>query len=152
VARPRVRDEWLERIKATAREFLAARRAAERFLADVERDPGILPPDTKMRHALAMSDNLEGTYLLRLFAAFETGLRGYWATIRATSPPARDLIDSIAGDRDVPDELRDEVHEVRKYRNALIHVTEDEAEPVPLGEARRRLCPFFARLPDHWKS
>jgi len=140
----------LERIKATAREFLVARRAADRFAVELERDSSLLPAEAKMRDAVAMSDNLEGTYLLRLFAAFESGLRSYWATIRTTKPPVRDLLDSIAGDRDVPDNVCDEVHEVRNYRNALVHETDEEIEPVPLADARRRLCTFFARLPDNW--
>ncbi len=147
----RRRDEWLERIKAVVREFLVARRAADLFATAAERDPSELPTGTKLRDAQAASANLEGTYLLRLFAAFESGLRSYWATIRTTKPPVRDLLDSIAGDRKVPDELRDEVHEVREYRNALVHETDEEVEPVSLAEVRRRLCTFFARLPDNWE-
>lgn len=146
----RRRDEWLELIKAVAREFLIAHRATELFMVVVERDPAELPAGTKKRDLQAASDNLEGTYLLRLFAAFESGLRSYWDTMRTTKPPVRDLIDSIAADRKAPEELRDDVHEVRKYRNALVHETDNEAESVPLAEARRRLCTFFARLPDNW--
>ena len=150
MARQRKRDEWLERIKAVGREFLVAREAVGRFLVVLEHDPTELPADTKMGDANAAATNLEGTYLLRLFAAFESGLRSYWASIRTTKPPVRDLVDSIAGDRDVSDSLRDEVHEVREYRNGLVHESDEEAEPVPLADARRRLCTFFARLPDNW--
>lgn len=152
MARQRKRDEWLERIKAVAREFLVAREAVGRFIVVLERDPTELPTGTKMSDAHAASVNLEGTYLLRLFAAFESGLRSYWTSIRTTKPPVRDLVDSIAGDRRVSDELRDEVHEVREYRNGLVHESDEEAEPVLLAEARRRLCTFFARLPDNWKT
>ncbi len=148
----RQRDDWLERIKAAAREFLVARTAAERFMDELERDPAALPADTKVRDAHAMADHPEGTYLLRLFAAFESGLRSYWASVRTTRPPVRDLVDSIAGDRNVPDDLRDKVHEVREYRNGLVHESDENGAPVALAEARRRLCTFFARLPDDWKS
>jgi hypothetical protein len=141
----------LERIKGVVREFLVARKATDQFMVALDRDPAELPANTKVRDAQAMSENLEGTYLLRLFAAFESGLRSYWASIRTTKPPVRDLVDSIAADRDVPDDLRDEVHEVREYRNNLVHESSEDVDPVSLAEARRRLCTFFARLPDNWK-
>jgi hypothetical protein len=147
-----VRDEWLERIKAVWREYLVARRAVDDFVAAPERSQSALPPNTKLRDAQAMNGNLEGTYLIRLFAAFESGLRSYYATLKVTTPPAADLIDSIAARRNVPDDLREEVHGVREYRNSLVHEGNEAVEAVELGEARSRLCTFFARLPDDWES
>lgn len=149
MAKQRRRD-WLERIKAVEREFLAARKAVDEFITALERGTAALPPNTKVRDVYTMSDNLEGTYLIRIFAAFESGLRNYWATIKDTIPPARDLIESIAGRRGVPDELRDEVHEVRRYRNSLVHEGDEEMSPIALGMARGRLCTYVARLPDEW--
>lgn len=99
-----------------------------------------------------MSENLEGTYLIRLFAAFESGLRSYWESRRPTKPPVRDLVNSVAGEHGVPDELRDQIHEIREYRNTLVHEAEQEAEPVALSAARGRLCTYFARLPDEWAN
>ena len=46
-----------------------------------------------------LSVRLEGTYVIRLFAEFETGLRLYWATIRQTEPPTQHLLDGIAARR-----------------------------------------------------
>lgn len=147
-----IRWDWLDRIKAVEREYLIARRAVDAFSAALEKDQSILPPNTRIRDAQAMSDNLEGTYIIRLFAAFESGLRSYWASIRTTKPPVRDLVDSVAGDRGVPDDLRDQVHEVREYRNSLVHENDEEVEAVAINVARSRLCTFFARLPDDWKT
>ena len=141
---------WLERIKAVEREHLAARQAVDDFLAGLRSGTATMPPNTKLRDADTMSDNLEGTYLIRLFAAFESGLRSYWATIKDSSPRTTDLIDSIAARRSIPDDTRDAVHAVREYRNSLVHENDDETKPVPIDISRGRLCTFFARLPDEW--
>lgn len=150
MAKRRERDDWLDRIRAVEREYLVARQAVGEFIAVLDRDPDKLPPNTKVRDANAMRDNLEGTYLVRLYAAFESGLRSYYATLKETTPPAIDLINAIATRRKVPDDVRDEVHEVRKYRNSLVHEGEESIEAVGIGAARGRLCTFFARLPDNW--
>ncbi len=81
MARQRVRDEWLERIKAVEREFLVAQTAVEDFWTALNSGITELPAKTKARDAQATSDHLEGTYLIRLFAAFESGLRSYYATL-----------------------------------------------------------------------
>ena len=144
------RFEWSERIKKVEREFLAAQQAGTVFLDQVQRDPTILLGDVRMRDVRAMVEFLEGTYLIRLFAAFEAGLRTYWETIRGTPARMRDLIDSIAAQRGVPDDLRDSVHVVREYRNSLVHEAGETTEEVALGIARSRLLTFFSRLPERW--
>jgi hypothetical protein len=135
--------EWLELIRAVEREFLVARKAVDDFLAAIRSGAtDRLPPNTKLRDVEAMSDALENTYLIRLFSAFESGLRSYWASIRGTIPPAEPLIDSIAAKRAVPDDRRDQVHEVREYRNNLVHENDEEVSSVALAVARGRLCTF----------
>ncbi|MFO0825545.1 MAG: hypothetical protein U0792_20895 [Gemmataceae bacterium] len=140
----------MERIKGVERELLTARKAVDEFIAALKSGDAELPPNTKLRDAETMSENLEGTYLIRLFAAFESGLRSYWATFKDTTPPSKDLIDSIAGRRGIPDDTREDVHAVREYRNSLVHENESETTPIEIGESRSRLCTFFARLPDQW--
>ena len=54
------------------------RTAVDRFRADVTATPEILPRDPDARKHLPKADeNLEGTYIVRLFAAFEAALRSY---------------------------------------------------------------------------
>jgi hypothetical protein len=141
---------WHERIRAVEREFLAASLAGARLRDEVRTDPSILPEEVKVRDVRVMTEHLEGTYLVRLFAAFEAGLRTYWETVRTTIPPSRDLIDGIAAMRRVPDPDRDEVHAVREYRNGLVHLADEPAEPIPLATARKALQTFFSRLPPEW--
>ncbi len=150
MAKERLRDQWIERIKAVEREYLAARKAVDDFITAMNRGTATPPLRTKVRDVHAMSENLEGTYLIRLFAAFESGVRSYWTTIRNTKPAIRYLIDAIASDRGVPDDLKVEVHEVREYRNLLVHEGDNESVPVAIDPARSRLCTYFARLPDNW--
>jgi hypothetical protein len=58
----------------------------------------------------------------------------------------RDLIEAVGGRRrTVSIDLRDQVHVVREYRNALFH---DEGESISLTESRRRLNRFFSHLPE----
>ncbi len=144
------RIDWHDRIKAVEREFVAARKAADWLLDSLTRIRVVLPPEAQIRDAMTMSENLEGTYIIRLFAAFEAGLRSYWSTLRVTDPPSRDLIDAIAARRSIPDESKESVHEVREYRNGLVHEGEGPAESVTLSAAARRLQRYFSRLPDEW--
>ena len=97
-------------------------------------------------------DNLEPTYLIRLFAEFEAGLREAWelAFRRTTSPGVRDLIDSLYTQCFIPEAWRDCVHQVRKYRNALVHEGGDDAQAIGMREACSDLCRFFGHLPHNW--
>jgi hypothetical protein len=141
-------DDWQPRIKAVEREYLAVRFSTDRTQEEVRRDPTILhrhldPPDLTRA-----SEGLEGTYLTRMFAEFETGLRLDWATLRDTHPRAVELLNSIAGQRGIPDEQRDDAHGVRLYRNSLMHEREDEEVAiVTIARARGFLCTFFSFLP-----
>src|SRR5271166_5033472 len=75
---PHRRFEWHERIKAVEREYWSARRAIDRLSADVARDPGALGEGPSPRDLRSADENLEGTYLVRMFAEFETGVRSFW--------------------------------------------------------------------------
>ena len=72
------RHQWLSRIKAVECEYVAMRQAADRFLQHAQQDPTILLADLRHGEIVAASRNLEGTYIMRLFAEFETGARQFW--------------------------------------------------------------------------
>lgn len=151
MASQRKRDLRIEQIRAVEREYFVARRAVDEFIAALERGQAALPPDTKVRDANAMANNLEATYFIRLFAAFESGLRNFYAAIKSTAPSATDLIDAITARRDIPNDLRDDVHAVREFRNTLVHEQDNEPEEeFTIGEARRHLTRFFSYLPPDW--
>jgi hypothetical protein len=113
-------------------------------------DPTILRGRVEPRDLVRASEALEGTYLTRMFAEFETGLRLYWDTLRDTNPRTVDLLNSLAGQRGIPDDQRDNTHLVREYRNSLVHEREEDVDPIPIATARGHLCRFFSFLPYQW--
>jgi hypothetical protein len=146
----RRQDEWQSRIKAVEREYLAMRQAADHFRQDARLDPSILHKDLRPREIDEASEKLEGTYVIRLFAEFESGARQYWAANRDTNPRTADLLEGLAAMCKVPDTLVSDVHSVREYRNGLVHEREDKPEVVPIDKARGFLCRFFSFLPPQW--
>jgi hypothetical protein len=99
---------------------------------------------------VAASRNLEATYVIRLFAEFETGARQYWGVNWDTDPKTVDLLDGLAARCSIPDTQRDFAHLVRDYRNGLVHEREDKPELVPIALARGYLCHFLSFLPLRW--
>src|SRR5947208_3107326 len=104
--------EWLARIKTVEREHTAVRLATNRLIEAVHRDPGVLEGGLRLRDVTQASEALDGTYLIRLFAEFETGLRLFWETVRDTNPRTRDLLDGIAAMRGIQGDQRDNARAV----------------------------------------
>jgi hypothetical protein len=145
-------QERLDRIKAAEREYQAAVLAAMTLRAALRKDPGLLDPPLTPADVLGLVKNLEATFLMRLFAEFEAGLRDVWANWckKVSLPKAEDLLNSLAARRGVPDAARNNAHAVRKYRNALVHEGSETADPIPMDRARKYLCTFFGRMPLDW--
>jgi hypothetical protein len=146
------RSDWLGRIKAVEREYSAVRLAADRLLAQARDDANLLRGEATLRDLVNASQRLDGTYSIRLFAEFETGLRLFWTSARGADPPsrARDLLDGIAATRRIPYDQLQGAHAVREYRNSLLHEREEQAEPIPVAVARGNLCRYFSFLPLSW--
>jgi hypothetical protein len=145
--------EWLERIKGVEREFRVARIAAQLLRAELAADPSLLRGDQlRPRDAVRFEARLEPTYLIRLYAEFEAGLREAWRRTfrRMTYPSMEVLINRVADLRPVPPQLVAAVHQVRAYRNDVVHDVRDGAPAVPIDQARHRLCAYFGWLPLKW--
>ena len=142
--------EWQTRIKAVEREHWAIRQATDRFQEQAGRDPSILKGDLRPRDVVHASDHPEGTYIIRLFAEFETGLRSYWDRARGTNPRVHDLLEGLAAMRHVPDEQRENAHAVQEYRNSLVHEREKDVDAIPIKDAGGILRRFFSFLPAEW--
>jgi hypothetical protein len=143
----------LERIRAIEREFRIASAAADGLGERLRADLSVLDREQlKYVDYQNFRNNLEPTYLMRLFAEFEAGLRQAWelAFLRTTTPSVRDLIDSLAAQCSIPQGWCSRAHEVRKYRNALVHEGGDDAQAIGMREACGDLCQFFSRLPHNW--
>lgn len=145
-----IRFQWLSRIKTVEREYSVLRTAANRFIDVAQKDPTTLPRNIIFKDVELASNKLEATYLIRLFAEFEAGLRAYWRTQRITRPKMQDLIDGIASRRNVSTDCLSKTHIVRRLRNAHIHDGEGESEELTLAECRSALCISFGFLPIDW--
>src|SRR5688500_1276410 len=86
------------RLKAIEREYLAVRMALDRVSEELHADPSFLRSDLRPRDFTHAAEGLEGTYLVRLFAEFETALRKFWSTTKKSAIPTRihDLMQRVA--------------------------------------------------------
>jgi hypothetical protein len=145
------RDAWLTQIKAVEREHSTTRLATDRLLEAARRDPTVLRRILEPRDISEASANLEATYLIRLFAVFESGLRQFWQAVRPHRRPRTEhLLDGVASARGIPSELLVNAHAVRAYRNTLVHEQAEDVHSLTITAARRYLCQFFSRLPPEW--
>ena len=128
------------------------RLAIDRSWAAAHADPTEATGDVTIPDIRNASARLEGTYLIRLFAEFETGLRDYRAAKRSARSPSRtrDLLDSVAAMREIRLEVLANVQGVREYRNALVHERAGVMVAPSIAEARRHLCRYFSFLPPGW--
>src|SRR5271168_4452541 len=95
------RFDWHEHITDVENEYRAARFAVNQLNAALARQSGLLKKHGVARAHLRMADaNLEGTYLVRLFASLEAALRSY-DRARHHDPERKEdasvLIDTIGG-------------------------------------------------------
>lgn len=143
---PSRRFDWHERLKEVEGEYKAVRAAVDRMTAAVVETPEILAADGEIRKYLRKVDrNLEGTFMVRLFAAFEAALRSY-DRARHNDPAretvASELIDSIGGRRGqgISQAVRQGAHAVREVRNFWAHESDRNPGPMSMADARARLA------------
>jgi len=118
------RDDVMEGLVRVVAEHEAARKAVTFLLSSADVNPTLLVAGTTTFAGLrACLKNLERTYLVRLFALFEGTLRDIWLkSFKKKNQPKTSLLDGCAAKRKfLPDRLRSDVHEVREYRNAVVH-------------------------------
>jgi hypothetical protein len=144
--------DWFQQIKAVEREHSVVAVAVNRMLAVALRDPTHVAAGIKVGDIRRASERLSGTYVIRLFAEFETGIRLYWSSIRRAVSPrrTRDLLDSVAAMRQTPHLDLANAHQVREYRNLLVHDREGSFASIEFAVARGYLSKFLSFLPRSW--
>jgi hypothetical protein len=148
----------MDRIKGAEREYYAVAHAVAHHRPGVQSGAIVLPPATSLRDLVAAADQLEPTYLIRVWAEFETALRSYRRQLTGDLDDrigTENLINWTAGVRQgraISEDIRDDVHEVREYRNFLVHERDDQDPPaaVAIDVARRRLNTYLQKLPERW--
>lgn len=131
---PNRRFDWHEHIKDVEKEYKAVRLAVDRLAALLSATPDVIVDDEIRACLRSAYANLEGTYIVRLFAAFEAALRSY-DRARHNDPTreqvAAVLIDTTGGRRGqgMSATVRQGAHHVRVVRNFWAHES-DEAPPA----------------------
>jgi hypothetical protein len=151
------RQQRLQRIANVAQEFLAARTAGQWLQACQEKDPRFgSQHGWEPTAGNDFCDNIEATYIVRMYAEFEAGLRDYWKTHirRDTHPQMVQLVRHAIPNQMFSQDTIDDADEVRMYRNYLVHDLEDDApeglRTFTVAEAKRGLCAYFGRLDARW--
>jgi hypothetical protein len=94
--------------------------------------------------------NLETTYVIRLFSEFEGILRLVLLTYdprERVSREAHNRINRAARLFSIPDQIRDNVHHARLYRNSVVHPGGVRTASLTFGQARSALNRFLKLLP-----
>jgi hypothetical protein len=141
----RLEDIWFE--------FLVASTATRLLEARLTQEPSFGDGDGwRFRDAIRWRNNLESTFVIRIYADFEASLRDAWKDHfrQVTQPPMKDLLVAIAARVQIPDVWLEEMDFVREYRNSLIHSGKESLLVVPLEQARSRMARFLSWLPLDW--
>ncbi len=142
---------WMGRIKAVEREYGVIRFGTERLIVHVTDDPSILEELVRRPDIAPASARLEGTYIIRVFAEFETALQHFCRAFHIRKPRGTEALINRVRDRGhIPQPDTDLVHGVRDYRNTLVHERTRPATPVTIREATSRLCTFLSRIQRIW--
>lgn len=153
---PYLLSEWRDRIQQVWGEFRAARVAVTRLNEQVHADANVVAGQLEVRaHLSSANTNLEGTYTVRIFAAFEAALRSYYRfhfgdTQRETR--AAIMIDQLGALNHihVRDVIRAGVHRVRRIRNFWAHDIDEDPNPMPMDRVRGFLQAYLDRFPKSW--
>ncbi len=149
------RDEAFNMFRRLRDELDAGRFALSRVLVEWNSNPGLSlaakangVTDTELRRC---AKTLETTFVLRLFAEFEAVLRDYWehGAGRNTEPDMRPLMDSIAQRRRMSSDHLAEAHDLRNYRNLLIH-EDARAAKFDFPQSLRAVGRYMSWLPLKW--
>lgn len=137
-------------LKQVVNQAQAAAEALRHYQGACESGQADLPSALRLSDLRSCLEDVEGTYLIRLFASFEATLRRYWSGPlgRKTRPQAKHLVDRVAAHRKMPHDVLTAADRARSFRNALVHG--GVAPPMTLAEARRALCVYLSYLPRDW--
>jgi hypothetical protein len=142
---------WMARLKGVEREYRAVRFGTDYLLQDLRGGRSGIEQAPQTRDLVGAIARLEATYVVRLFSEFESSLERY---LQAFALPAsrtvRRRIERIRAHRKLPESISGPVHEVRGYRNDLVHSLPDPVEPLTIRFCTSSLCTFLSCLQRYW--
>ena len=107
--------------------------------------------DLELKEVRRTVSNLEATYIVRLFTTFESMLRDFLPRPNPNRPDRRsayDLINRAASRLHIPTAIRDEVQQVREYRNQAVHQGGAATKVLLFVDAMAALNHFLSWLPN----
>lgn len=152
------RQQRIDRINAVLQEYLAAKTASDLLTVQTKANPSYgRDQGWEPRAGEAFAENLEATYIIRIYAEFEATLRDSWRTHRGqdTHPKMYQLVNEAIPDQTFSQDVIDSANDVREFRNHLVHARDDE--PVDrimiftVPQAKSHLCAYLGRLNATWK-
>jgi hypothetical protein len=146
------RRECYDRIGKVVYHYETAIRMADVLIRLAEERPKTLQGnDLDLGGMRSLRDEFHEVYFTRMFACFESDMRYYWRrTVRDTRPLTEQLRSLIAARRGIPRAVLADVHEIREFRNYLIHEEHEARRPITIDEGRRRINAYLAWLPLSW--
>ncbi|WP_459556581.1 hypothetical protein [Lacunimicrobium album] len=153
---PRIQSA-LEQIKSIEREYYASSKSLTYYKESAKSKPGLIPCLADMKGKAIniervdfdrSGENLEATYVIRLFAHFEKTLREEWKSFqRDKKSPVKDIIDGLHSRmKNVPQEIKEKSHQFRLFRNGLIHGRRSDTPIMTLTECRSVAATFVSYL------
>ena len=142
----------IDAINSIQRQYQSALQAIRLLRAEAEKETEFAQQHSLQQDVLHDTEtHLEETFIIRMFAEFESTLRAYWDQWmkRSTRPPIGQLIDSVTPNF-TPQDWLDRVHEVREYRNMLVHEDTVAGTIFTLAECHERICRFLNQLDHKW--
>jgi hypothetical protein len=155
------RQVFIDRVKGAERECYVVAAAVTYYGKAVQAGDAKLPSmptKTSPRDLVMAAEMVESTYMIRMWAEFETALRSYRRHLtrnpddRMSTSSLIDWTSGVRQGRAISEDVRDDIHEVREYRNYLVHERDDldPLDRVEIDVARKRLNTLLGCLPDKW--
>jgi len=149
---PYLLSEWRWRIQKAVGEYRVAREALLRPKAQAAADASQVHSSVSA-HLREADLNLEGTYIIRVFAVFDAALRSYdrhHFKDHEQDTKVSVMIDQFGSLRDVPPPIRAGVHRARRVRHFWAHELEEDPGPMPIDRVRGYLQTFLNKFPRTW--
>lgn len=149
------REESYEIIKRIRDEYEAVRFALAETLRALSCNPDVQRAgkarDVSDGDLKRCAQNIEITYVIRLFSEFEGIILDFWCNglKRAKRPAASILIARIAATRKMTPEHRARADDVREYRNDIVHEHLRDGR-ITFHECKSHLARFLSWLPVRW--
>lgn len=145
------RSDAYRRLARVRDEFDAARFALAHVLGLLGSGDITQPMQVTRSHVRLCSRHLEITYVLRLYAEYEGVLMDYWSTgmRRRSRPRMRILMERIASNQTMSLGHLADAHQVRDFRNEIVHRNLREAR-LTFGDCASRLGRYLSWLPVRW--